>query len=142
MLVLSRLLYLIVGSGALYISLAPYFTRWHGSPSFLTLGYWVCAVFLLIAAILPLGKHSNVLGLFGSAFLTTLLACGIARLAAFRLHRINGKGQLGAYPSNPFDRVNQIASKPILILFLISSLASLVISVLNTWRLQNRNLRR
>jgi hypothetical protein len=136
-LALSRCFYAVAGSCALYISIAAYFSRWHGSPSLVTLGYWLCAVFLLLAAILPT-KYGNGLGLMGSAFVTALLACGIARLMAFRSDYINGTGRLGAYQPNPFDRVNQMVSKPISILFLISSLASLLISVLLMFRLRNR----
>jgi hypothetical protein len=128
---LSRFVYLIVGSCALYISLAPYFSRWHGSPSFVTLGYWVCATLLLIAATLP-RKYSNALGLIGSAFATTLLTYGIARF--------EDNGQLGACQPKTFDRINGIVSKPVLFLFLFSSLASLVISALITVRLRNRTL--
>jgi len=129
MLALSRFVYLIVGSCALYISLAPYFGRWHGSPSFVTLGYWVCAVLLLIAATLP-RKYSNALGLIGSGFATTLLTYGIARF--------EDNGRLGAYQPNTFDRINGTVSKPVMLLFLFSSLASLVISALITVRLRNR----
>jgi hypothetical protein len=127
MFALSRFVYLIVGSCALYISVAAYFSRWHGSPSFVTLGYWLCAVFLLLAATLPT-KDGNGLGLIGSAFVTALLSYGIARF--------EGKGQVAAYQPNPFDRVNQMVSKPILLILLISSVASLVISTVITRRLR------
>jgi hypothetical protein len=133
MFALSRFVYLIVGSCALYISVAAYFSRWHGSPSFVTLGYWLCAVFLLLAVILPT-KYGNGLGLMGSAFVTALLSYGIARF--------EGKGQVGAYQSNPFDRVNQMVSKPILLMVLVSSLASLVVSAVITRRLRTQRLSR
>ena len=64
---------------------------------------------------------------------------GIARFVAFRLGYIHGKVQLGAYQPNAFDRVNQMVSKPILLLFLISSLASLVISGVIILRSRNRS---
>ena len=104
-------------------------TRWLGSASFVTLGYWFWAVFLLLAATLPT-KDGNGLGLIGSAFVTALLSYGIARFES--------KGQLRAYQPNPFGRVNQMVSKPILLMLLISSVASLVISGLIARRLRGQ----
>src|SRR5260370_40847281 len=77
MLALARFFYLIAGSCALYVSLAPYFSSWHGSPSLFSLAYWICAILLLIAAILPPGKHSATLALISSAFLSTRLGFGL-----------------------------------------------------------------
>jgi hypothetical protein len=84
-------------------------------------------VFLLLAASLPT-KYGNSLGLIGSAFVSALLS--------YRIARFEGRGQVGAYQPNPFDRVNQMASKPILLMLLIFSLASLVISAVITRRLR------
>lgn len=70
------------------------------------------------------------LGLIGSGFATTLLTYGIARF--------EDNGRLGAYQPNTFDRINGTVSKPVMLLFLFSSLASLVISALITVRLRNR----
>jgi len=95
-------------------------------------------VLLLTAAVLPSTRTTNVTALIGSTLTTVLLVYGIARFVAFRLGYIHGKGQLGMYQPNAFDRVNQIMSLPILLILVISSLASLFISALITFRVPNQ----
>ncbi len=114
---------------------------------------WIGTALLLLAALLPT-KYSNidlairdtyrvvstptVLALLGSTATTALLFYGVARFVAFRLGYVHGMFRVAAYHPNAFDRVNQILTKPILLLFLISSVASLLISALITFRLRNR----
>jgi hypothetical protein len=100
---------------------------------------WIGTVLLLIAAILPSTRTTNVTALVGSTVTAILLTYGITRFVAFRLGYIHGKAQLGMYQPNVFDRLNAIVSRPILILFLISSLASLVISAVIMWRLRTQS---
>lgn len=143
LLISPRFVYLVAGLCSLYLSVAPLVSRWHGPISFFTLCFWIGAAFLLLAATIPPGELNDIvitrLALFGSTVTTVLLLYGIARPLAFRLGYVHGKGQLGVYQPNAFDRVNQIVSRPIWFLFLISSLASLVISAVITLRLRNRN---
>jgi len=144
LLISPRFVYLIAALCGLYLSIAPFFTSFHGPITLFRVGMWIGTALLLIAALLPT-KYSNidltirdtyrvvststVLALLGSTVTTVLLVYGIARFVAFRLGYIHGKGQLGMYQPNVFDRVNQIVSRPILLLFLVSSVASLVIAV-------------
>jgi hypothetical protein len=135
--------YLIAALCGLYLSVAPLVSRWHGPVSFFTVCCWIGAVFLLLAATIPPGKANNILitrlAMFGSTLTTVVLLYGIARFLAFRLGYIHGKEQLGVYQPNALDRLNAIVSRPILFLFLISSLASLVISAVITLHLRNRS---
>ena len=136
-------MYLIAGVCGLYLSIAPFFTSFHGPITFFRVGMWIGTVLLLIAAILPARSidltirdsyrvvhTAPIFALLGSTATTVLLVYGIARFVAFRLGYIHGKGQLVMYQPNVFDRVNQIVSRPILLLFLVSSVASLVIAVI------------
>jgi hypothetical protein len=136
MLLLAKCLYLIAGSCAVYVALAPYFNRWHSSPSFFTLAYWVSAIFLFIAATLAPSKQSNALALIGSAFLTTRLAYGLTRFVECKLGLIHHCMSTVTFPPAEFDRVNKIMKTFIPVTLLISSLASLAISAL---RLRNRS---
>jgi len=126
--------YLIAGVCGLYLSIAPFFTSFHGPITFFRVGMWIGTVLLLIAAILParsidltseiriaLSITAPIFALLGSTATTVLLVYGIARFVAFRLGYIHGKGQLSCINRTFFDRVNQIVSRPILLLFLVSS---------------------
>ena len=88
----------------------------------------------------PSNRKRNMTALVGSTVTALLLVYEISRFVAFRLGYVHARGQLGAFRPNTFDRVNQIqiVTKPLLLLFLISSLASLLISALITLRLRNR----
>jgi len=116
---------------------------------------WVGTVLLLIAVVLPSrNKYSSldltirdsyrvvgtaaVFAFLGSTLTTVLLLYGVARFVAFRLGYVHGMFRVAAYHPNAFDRVNQIVTKPIWFLFLISSVASLLVSALITFRLRNR----
>ena len=107
---LERVSYSIVGSCALYISLRPYFTRWNGSPSLVTLGYWICAGVLFAATLAPM--TDTILGLIGSASITALLVSEILS------------------PPTASDPVNHPLSHPVLATILIFTLASLLLSLL------------
>jgi hypothetical protein len=129
LLVSPRFIYLVAGLCSLYLSVAPLLSRWHGPVSFFTLGFWIGAGLLLIAAIIPPGEGSNIgtrLALIGSMMTTALLFFGTASFVAFKLGYIHGKVQ-------GFDY-----SKPVLITLLISSLAALLISAL-TMRSRRRS---
>jgi len=108
---------------------------------------WVGTIVLLIAALLPQrGKYSYidvtirnsyrvvstaaVFALLGSTVTTILLMYGIAKFVAFRLGYVHGKVQVGIYRPTVFDRLNVLMSKPIFLMFLISSVASLVIAII------------
>jgi membrane-anchored protein YejM (alkaline phosphatase superfamily) len=105
-------------------------------------GLWIGTALLLIAAILPSTRTTNIVALVGSTVSTILLLYEIARFVAFRLGYIHGTGQLVAYHQpNTFDHVNQIVGKPMLLVLLISSLASLLISALLTFRFELAHLR-
>jgi uncharacterized membrane protein len=136
MLALSRFFYVVAGSCALYVSLAPFFSSWHGSPSFFSLAYWICAILLFAAAILPPSKNSATLALISSAFLSTRLGFRLTRSVACKLGLIHASAHSVAFPPTAFDRVNHIMKMPVAITLLISALASLVISVVVLWRLQ------
>jgi hypothetical protein len=136
MFALSRFFYVVAGTCALYVSLAPYFSSWHGSPSLFSLAYWICAILLLIAAILPPGKHSATLALISSAFLSTRLGFRLTRSVACKLGLIHASAHAVAFPPTAFDRVHHTLKMPIAIMLLIASLASLVISVVIMRRLQ------
>jgi hypothetical protein len=136
MLALSRFFYVVAGSCALYVSVAPYFSSWHGSPSLFTLAYWICAILLLIAATLPPSKHSVTLGLISSAYLSMRLSFRLTRCVARKLGLIHASAHAVAFPPTAFDRVHHTLKMPIAITLLIASLASLVISVVIMRRLQ------
>lgn len=139
MLIISpRFAYFIAGLCGLYLSVAPFFTSIRGSITWFRVGLWVGTLLLLIPAFLPSTRTTNVTALVGSTVTTLLLTYGIARFVAFRLGYIHGKAQLSMYQPNVFDRLNAIASRPILLLFLIFSVASLLISALLTFRLRNQ----
>jgi hypothetical protein len=136
MFALSRFFYVVAGSCALYVSVAPYFSSWHGSPSLFTLAYWICAILLLIAATLPPSKHSVTLGLISSAYLSMRLSFRLTRCVARKLGLIHASAHAVAFPPTAFDRVHHTLKMPIAITLLIASLASLVISVVIMRRLQ------
>ncbi len=131
-------MYLVAGLCSLYLSVAPFFTSIHGPITGFRVVLCTGTVLLLTAAVLPSTRTTNVTALIGSTLTTVLLVYGIARFVAFRLGYIHGKGQLGMYQPNAFDRVNQIMSLPILLILVISSLASLFISALITFRVPNQ----
>jgi hypothetical protein len=112
---------------------------------------WIGTLLLLMAAVLPsrsidltitdsyrVVSTPTASAMLGSTVTTALLLYGIAKFVAFRLGYIHGKLEIAVYHPNAFDRVNQMVTKPILLMFLISSVASLVISTLITFRLRNR----
>jgi hypothetical protein len=139
MLALSRFFYLIAGSCAVYVALAPFFSSWHGSPSLFTLAYWICAIFLFIAATLTPSKYSATLAFIGSAYLTMRLGFRLTRCVARKLGFIHASAHAVAFPPTAFDRVHHTLKMPIAITLLISSLASLVISLLIMRRLREHN---
>jgi len=142
--------YLIAGLCSLYLALVPLLSGGHGSNWFSV--FWIGAGLLLMAAIFPSGKYSyidltirdsygavspaNIFAFVGSTLITALLFYQIARFGALRFTF----ARLVAAPYQPttFDRVSQIVTKPVLITLLVSSVASLLISALLTFRLRNR----
>jgi hypothetical protein len=128
MVTLSRFFYTIAGTCALYVALAPYFSSWHGSPSLLTLAYWMCAIFLFIATTLPPSKNSATLAFLSSAYLSMRLGFRLTRCVARKLGLIHPSAHSVAFPPTGFDRAHHVLKMPIAITLLISSLASLVIS--------------
>ena len=140
LLISPRFVYLIAAMCSLYLSVAPFFSSFHSPITFSRIALWIGTVLLLIAAVSPSNRKSNMTALVGSTVTALLLVYGISRFVAFRLGYVHARGQLGAFRPNTFDRVNQIqiVTEPLLLLFLISSLASLLISALITLRLQNR----
>jgi hypothetical protein len=136
MLALWRFFYLIAGSCACYVALAPYFSSWHGSPSFFTLTYWICGVLLLIAATLKPSTNSASLAFIGSAYLSVRLTIRLTRCVARKLGLIHASAHSVTFPPTGFDRVHHLLKMPVAITLLIASLASLVISVLIMRRLQ------
>ena len=133
LLISPRFVYLIAALCSLYLSVAPFLSSFHSPITFSRIALWIGTVLLLIAAVSPSNRKSNMTALVGSTVTALLLVYGISRFVAFRLGCVHAKGQLGAYRPNTFDRVNQIVTKPLLLLFLISSLASLLISALITF---------
>ena len=70
--------------------------------------------------------------------MTTILLCyEIVRLVELKLGLLRGVARGVEFQPTMFDRINQIVSKPVLLLFLLSSVASLLISALITLRLRN-----
>ena len=140
LLISPRSVYLIAAMCSLYLSVASFLSSFHSPITFSRIALWIGTVLLLIAAVSPSNLKSNMTALVGSTVTALLLVYGISRFVAFRLGYVHARGQLGAFRPNTFDRVNQIqiVTKPLLLLFLISSLASLLISALITLRLQNR----
>jgi hypothetical protein len=137
--------YLIAALCGLYGSIAPFLSGTHSPITFFRVALWIGTALLVLAALLPT-KYSyidltirdsyrvvnttTVFALLGSTVTTVLLAYGIARFVAFRLGYVHGKLQVGAYHPNAFDRLNILMSKPIFLMFLISSVASVVIAVI------------
>jgi hypothetical protein len=71
--------------------------------------------------------------------MTTVLLCyETVRLVELKLGHLHGVGRGVEFQPTMFDRVSRIVNKPILLLFLLSSVASLLISALITLRLRNR----
>jgi hypothetical protein len=137
-----RFVYLIAGLCSLYLALVPLLSGGHGSTLFIV--FWIGSGLLLMAAIFPSGKYSyidltirdsyrvvspaNFFALLGSIVITALLCYQIARFGALRL--TFARLVAGPYQPTTFDRVSQIITKPVLRVLLISSVASLLISVL------------
>jgi hypothetical protein len=136
LLVSPRFVYLIAALCSLYLSVAPFLGSFHSPITFFRIALWIGTALLLIAAVSPSNRKSHMTALVGSTVTVLLLVYGISRFVAFRLGYVHGRGQLGVYRPNTFDRVNQIVTKPLLLLFLISSLASLLVSALITLRLR------
>ena len=152
----AKFVYWVAALCGLYLSIAPFFTSIHDSITSFRVGLWMIGiVFLLIAALLPLrSKYSYidvtirdsyrvvgtaaVFAFLGSTLTTVLLLYGVARIVAFRLGYVRGRVQVAVFQPTMFDRLNLIISKPVLLLFFISSVASLVISAVVTLRLRNR----
>jgi len=138
LLISPRFVYLIAALCSLYLSVAPFLSSFHSPITFSRIALWIGTVLLLIAAVSPSNRKSNLTALVGSTVTALLLVYGVSRFVAFRLGYVHARVQLGAFRPNTFDRVNQIVTKPLLLLFLISSLASLLISALVTLRLRNQ----
>jgi hypothetical protein len=132
-------IYLVAGLCGLYLSVAAFLTSIHSPITFFMTARWIGTVLLLIAAVLPPTRTTNIIALVGSTITTVLLVYLQVRLVQLKLGLLHGTGRVVAFQPTMFDRVNRIVTKPILLLFLISSLASLVISALITLRLRNRN---
>ena len=147
---ISRFEYLIAGLCSLYMALWPLLSGGHGPTLFI--GFWIGAALLLMAAIFPRSidltikdsyrvvSPANVLALLGSTVITALLFYQVAVFGALRFGFLRGSVsvRLVAYQPNVFDRVSQVLTKPVLIVLVISSVASFVISALITMRLRSR----
>lgn len=138
LLISPRFVYLIAALCGLYGSIAPVLSSTHNPITFFRVGFWIGTMLLLVATVFPSTLRTNIVALIGSTCTTALLFYGVARFVAFRLGYVHGMIRIAAYHPNAFDRVNQIVTKPILFLFLISSVASLLISALLTFRLRNQ----
>src|SRR5258708_31381578 len=134
----AKFVYLVAALCGLYGSVAPFLTSTHSPITLFRVGFWIGTMLLLVATVFPSTLRTNIVALVGSTCTTALLFYGLARFVAFRLGYVHGMFRVAAYHPNAFDRVNQILTKPILLLFLISSVASLLISALITFRLRNR----
>jgi hypothetical protein len=138
LLISPRFVYLIAGLCSLYIALVPLLSGGGHGPT-LFIGFWIGAVLLLLSAIIPPVKRSNivlsVLAMLGSALITALLCYQVARFGALRF----AFARLVVWPYQPttFDRVSKVLTKPVLIILVISSVASLLISGI-TLRVQSR----
>jgi hypothetical protein len=130
----ARFAYLIAGLSSLYMALVPLLSGGHGSTLFI--GFWIGAALLLFATIIPSGERRNVvlsvLALGGSTLITAILFYDIARFGKLRFGRLVG----GQYQPTTFDRVSQVLTKPVLIVLVISSVASLLMSALITVHLR------
>lgn len=140
LLISPRFVYLIAALCSLYLSVAQFLSSFHSPITFSRIALWIGTILLLIAAVSPSNRKSNMTALVGSTVTALLLVYGISRFVAFRLGYVHARVQvqLGAFRPNTFDRANQIVTKPLLLLLLISSLASLLISALITLRLRNQ----
>lgn len=137
---------MIAGLCSLYLALVPFLSGGRGSNWFSV--FWIGAGLLLMAAIFPGGRYSyidltvrdsyravspaNLFALVGSTLITVPLFYQIARFGELRFTY----ARLVATPYQPttFGRLSQIVTKPALITLLISSVASLLISALLTFR--------
>jgi hypothetical protein len=72
---------------------------------------------LLIAAVLPSTRTTNTVALVGSIVTTILLFYEAVLLVELKLGHFHGAGRVVAFQPTTFDRVNQIVTKPILLLF-------------------------
>ncbi len=154
----ARFVYLIAGLCSLYMALVPLLSGGHGPTLFI--GFWIGAALLLMAAIFPRSsKYSyidltirdsyrvvspaNVFALLGSTVLTALLFYQVAIFGALRFGflRASVSVRLVAYQPNTFDRVSQVLTKPVLIVLVISLVASLLMSALITVHLRRPSLR-
>jgi hypothetical protein len=132
----ARFVYLIAGLCSLYIALVPLLSGGRGSTLFI--GFWIGAALLLFAAIIPLGERRNVvlsvLALGGSTLITAILFYDIASFGTLRFSFTRLVGV--PYQPTTFDRVSQVLTKPVLIVLVISSVASLLMSALITVHLR------
>ena len=124
----ARFVYLIAGLCSLYMALVPFLSGGRGSTLFI--GFWIAAALLLFAAIIPSGERRNVvlsvLALGGSTLITAILFYDIARFGTLRFSFTRLIGV--PYQPTTFDRVSQVLTKPVLIVLVISSVASLLMS--------------
>ena len=138
----ARFVYLIAGLCSLYMALVPLLSGGHGSTLFI--GFRIGAVLLLSAAIIP-GERCNivlnVVALGGSTLITAILLYDIARFGALRFGFLRGSVRIVVDQPNAFDRVRQILTMPVLIILVISSVASLLMSALITVHLRRPGLR-
>jgi hypothetical protein len=108
------------------------------------MGYWVGGVLLLIAVMLSSTEETNIAGsiiaLCGSALVSGLLVYEIGKFIPFRLGFIQGSPKIVPFQSS-VDFSRSILNTPVFVAFLISSLASLVLSVWITVHLRNRTNR-
>jgi hypothetical protein len=139
LLISPQFVYLIAGLCSLYLAVAPFFTSFHGPITLFSVALWIGTVLLLIVSVLPSTRRTNLVALVGSTLTTVLLCYEIVRLVELKLGHFHGQARLVAYQPTMFDHVNQIVSKPVLLLFLISSVASLLISALPRVACQQRS---
>ena len=146
----ARSVYLIAGLWSLYMALVPILSGGHSPTLFIV--FWIGGALLLMAAIFPRSidltirdsyrvvSPANVFALLGSTVITALLFYQVAVFGALRFGFLRGSAsvRLVAYQPNTFDRVSQVLTKPVLIVLVIFSVASLVISALITVRLRSR----
>jgi hypothetical protein len=120
--------------------MARFFSGIRGPITWFTVGLWIGTALLLIAVTFPTNSNirfaithcfvtgSTAFAFFGSAVTTALLCYEAVRLVELKLGLLHGRGRVVVYQPNAFDRMNRVMSKPILLLLLVSSVASLLIS--------------
>jgi hypothetical protein len=120
-----RFVYFVAGITCTYLCVSPLFSGMPNTrPAWVEVVFWASALCLLIAAIHRPGKIATVFALSGSGVVFAVVFLWLMGVAPFQSHV-----QLVAVHETWFDQWRLLLDRPLFILFAISTLLSLGISL-------------